>query len=95
MSNRRIFDAPFAGPHLADHDLAGIDADAYENRQSAGLAQSVGVALDPLLEFEPGVDCALGMIFVRGGSTEQGENSVPGGLHHMSVETADYLDHES
>ena len=94
MSNGRIFDSRIIGPHTADHHLTGIYANPHEDRQSARLAQRVRVASDSVLQFERGVDRALRMVFVRDRGAEQGEDSVTGGLHDTSIETADHLDHK-
>ena len=93
MADRRIFDLALAGLNRAHHHVADVGADTDLESHSLFSAQPVGQAAYLVLHPQRRVERPLRMIFAGGRRTEQREDAIAGGLHHISFVPAHRLDH--
>ncbi len=79
---------------FAEHSEPGLDAYAYAQLIHAPPIDGLQTVLThDFDQAQPGNHCALGIVLVRNGCTEESENSVSGSAAHRSAEIFDRSTH--
>ena len=93
VAERRELD-PIAGADRPRDDRPGVDADAHvEGVDAPPFRDLPPERRDVLDDTQPGTDRALGVVLVRGGCAEEGEDAVAGEVLHGPPERLDRSHH--
>ena len=94
MPDRCVFNLPVAGCERADHDFAGVYADANLDRCAPFGLEPRAIFQQLFLHPQPGIERALRVVLVGERCTEHREDAVAGRLHDVAVVAMDRCDHQ-
>jgi len=94
MPDRRVLDLTGASLDRADHDFAGVDADAALDRGAALGEHLCRIPFELILHAQRRIERPLRMVLMRQRRPEQRENAITRGLHDVPVVAMDRVDHQ-
>ncbi len=94
MPDRRVLDLTGAGLDRADHDFAGVDADAALDRGAALGEHLCRIPFEFLLHPQRCIERPLRMVLMRHRRAEQREDAITRGLHDVTVVAVDGIHHQ-